>query len=113
MKLVKAFRKARYQCFGLYDLGKESTKTLYSRIFSSNGAQHYFANETEFHASFYCKKDQERSFVKGPLSYADSLKYCENHGGKLGEFDDDFSRIVNFVFSHTCTRKDQPNHGGF
>ena len=94
-------------------MGKESTKTLYSRIFSSNGAPHYFANETEFHASFYCKKDQERSFVKGPLSYADSLKYCENHDGKLGEFDDYFSRIVNSVFSYTCTRKDQSNNGIF
>ena len=74
-------------------MGEQSRETLVSSIFSSNGAQQYFFNETEYHASFYCRNNGGTSFFKGPLSYADSIAYCENHDGTLGEFDRFFQNI--------------------
>ena len=116
MKLVKAFRKSRFQCLGLFQMGEQSTVTLHSRIFSSNGAQQQFAYETQFHASFYCRNISGTSFVKGPLSYADSLVYCENYDGTLGELDDDFGeKLISFQshpFSKRSTGKvDFPSFG--
>ena len=67
-------------------MGEQSRETLVSSIFSSNGAQLYFKNESKFHASFYCRNSGGTSFFKGPLSYADSWAYCENYDGTLGEF---------------------------
>ena len=85
MKLVKVFRKSRFQCLGFFQMGEQPTETLHPRIFSSNGAQQQFANETQFHAAFYCRNISGTTFVKGPLSYADSLLYCENYDGTLSE----------------------------
>ena len=75
-------------CLGLSHLGEYSEETLVSRIFSSNGAQRYFLNETELNASFYCGNDKGTAFFKGPLSYADSLEYCKRQNGQLGELRD-------------------------
>ena len=80
-------------CLGLSQLGQYSEETLVYRIFSSNGAQRYFLNETEFNASFYCGNDKGTAFVKGPLSYADSLEYCKRQNGQLGEL-----RLLTFYF---------------
>ena len=101
-------------------MGEQSRETLVSSIFSSNGAQQYFMNETEYHASFYCRNSGGTSFFKGPLSYADSWAYCENHDGTLGEFYR-FSKsyIVQTIFfdelpcyclfSNSRVRKNQPD----
>ena len=67
-------------------MGEHSQETLISSIFSSNGAQRYFVNESEYHGSFYCRNSGGISFFKGPLSYADSWAYCQNHDSILGEF---------------------------
>ena len=98
-------------------MGEQSRETLVSSIFSSNGAQQYFMNETEYHASFYCRNSGGTSFFKGPLSYADSWAYCENHDGTLGEFYHFFQIIyfsnnivwwtvlLLFVQWHPCSKK--------
>ena len=85
------FSNLEYNKFGTF-----STETLIASIFSSNGFHRkLIANEALYSGSFYCGNGADIMFVKGPLSYDNTLHYCAKLGSHLGEFLEYYSFLGN------------------
>ena len=82
-----AFERMKFSNLEYIKFGTFSTETLIASIFSSNGFhRNLIANEALYSGSFYCGNGADIIFVKGPLSYDNTLHYCAKLGSRLGEF---------------------------
>ena len=90
-----AFERMKFSNLEYIKFGTFSTETLIASIFSSNGFhRNLIANEALYSGSFYCGNGADIIFVKGPLSYDNTLHYCAKLGSRLGEFLDYLSYII-------------------